>query len=185
MVSDPSEPATSRPATSRPAAVVVGPPGAGKTTVGEALAARLGVPFHDVDAAIEQAQGRSISDIFVDDGEPVFRELEREAVARALAQERGVVSLGGGAVMDPLTEAALAGHTVVFLDVSIADASKRIGFDRSRPLLSVNPRATWVAMMNNRRPTYERVATVRVDTAGRTPTEVVDDVVAHLDGARP
>lgn len=180
MVSDPSEPTTAR-----PAAVVVGPPGAGKTTVGEALAARLGVQFHDVDAAIEQAQGRSISDIFVDDGEPVFRELEREAVARALAEERGVVSLGGGAVMDPLTESALAGHTVVFLDVSIADASKRIGFDRSRPLLSVNPRATWVAMMNNRRPTYERVATIRVDTAGRTPAEVVDDVVAQLDGARP
>ncbi|MEW1953790.1 shikimate kinase [Terrabacter sp. NPDC080008] len=171
--------------TTRPAAVVVGPPGAGKTTVGEALAARLGVPFHDVDAAIEQAQGRSISDIFVDDGEPVFRDLERAAVASALEQERGVVSLGGGAVMDPLTEQALAGHTVVFLDVSIADASKRIGFDRSRPLLSVNPRATWVSMMNHRRPTYERVASIRVDTAGRTPDEVVDDVVAQLDGARP
>ena len=86
--------------------------------------------------------------------------------------------------MDPATEAALAGHAVVFLDVAIADASKRIGFDRSRPLLSVNPRASWVRMMNERRPTYERVATVRVDTAGRTPDEVVDVVVAELEAAR-
>jgi shikimate kinase len=168
----------------RPAAVVVGPPGAGKSTVGAALAARLGVGFHDVDGAIEAAQGRSVSDIFVDDGEPVFRDLERAEVARALAEETGVVSLGGGAVMDPLTEAALEGHLVVFLDVAIADASRRIGFDRSRPLLSVNPRASWVGMMNQRRPTYERVATVRVDTAGRTPEEVVDAVVAVLEAAR-
>lgn len=166
-----------------PVAVVVGPPGAGKTTVGEQLASRLGVAFHDVDAAIEGAQGRSISDIFVDDGESAFRDLERAAVAHALAEQRGVVSLGGGAVMDPLTEAALAGHTVVFLDVAIADASRRIGFDRSRPLLSVNPRASWVRMMNERRPTYERVATLRVDTAGRTPEEVVDVVVAELEAA--
>ncbi|NUR16663.1 MAG: shikimate kinase [Dermatophilaceae bacterium] len=167
----------------RPVAVVVGPPGAGKTTVGQALAARLGVAFHDVDAAIEAAQGRSVSDIFVDDGEPAFRDLERAEVARSLSEESGVVSVGGGAVMDPLTEAALAGHVVVFLDVAIADASKRIGFDRSRPLLSVNPRASWVAMMNARRPTYERVSTLRVDTAGRTPDEVVDTIVAALEAA--
>ncbi|HET8987136.1 MAG TPA: shikimate kinase [Humibacillus sp.] len=165
----------------RPAAVVVGPPGAGKSTVGALLAERLGVAFHDVDSAIEAAEGRSISDIFVDDGEVVFRDLERAEVARALAQERGVVALGGGAVMDPLSEAALEGHTVVFLDVAIGDASKRIGFDRSRPLLSVNPRASWIAMMKVRRPTYERVATVRVDTAGRTPDEIVDAVVSGLE----
>ena len=94
------------------------------------------------------------------------------------------MSLGGGAVMDPLTEMALAGHSVVFLDVAIADASKRIGFDRSRPLLSVNPRASWIAMMKVRRPTYERLATVRVDTAGRTPEQVVETVVQQLEAAR-
>ena len=168
----------------RPVAVLVGPPGAGKTTVGRALATRLGVPFHDVDAAIEAAQGRSISDIFVDDGETVFRDLERAEVVRALAEEPGVVSLGGGAVMDPLTETTLSGHAGDFLDVAIADASNRIGFDPSRPLLSVNPRASWVRMMNERRPTYERVATVRVDTGGRTPEQVVDVVVAELAAAR-
>jgi shikimate kinase len=181
MVSDTEAP---EPAGARPAVVLVGPPGAGKTTVGALLAERLGVPFHDVDAAIEAAEGRSISDIFVDDGEVTFRDLERAEVARALADEQGVVALGGGAVMDPLSEAALEGHTVVFLDVAIADASKRIGFDRSRPLLSVNPRASWIAMMKVRRPTYERVATVRVDTAGRTPEEIVDAAVAELEAAR-
>ena len=168
----------------RPVAVVVGPPGAGKTTVGRALAERLGVAFHDVDAAIEAAEGRSISDIFVDDGEAAFRDLERAEVARSLGTEPGVVALGGGAVMDPLTEEALRGHVVAFLDVAIADASRRIGFDRSRPLLAVNPRASWVAMMNHRRPTYERVASVRVDTAGKAPDAIVDELVVLLEAAR-
>ncbi len=168
----------------RPVAVVIGPPGAGKSTIGAALAARLGTRVHDTDAAIEAAQGRSISDIFVDDGEQTFRALERAEVARALAEEEGVVALGGGALMDPGTEAALAGApAVVLLEVGIADASKRIGFDRSRPLLSVNPRASWVAMMNARRETYQRVATIRVDTAGRTPDDIVEEIVAALGDA--
>ena len=167
-----------------PAAVLVGPPGAGKTTVGRAArgAARGALPRHR--RRRRSGRGPLISDIFVDDGEVAFRDLERAEVARALAEEPGVVALGGGAVMDPLSEAALAGHTVVFLDVAIADASKRIGFDRSRPLLSVNPRGSWIAMMKARRPTYERVATVRVDTAGRTPDEIVDAVLAALEAAR-
>ena len=189
MTTDANEPSESASATAtsggvRPVAVVVGPPGAGKTTVGQALARRLGVAFHDVDAAIEAAEGRSISDIFVDDGEPVFRDLERVEVARSLAEEPGVVALGGGAVMDPLTEDALRGHVVVFLDVAIADASRRIGFDRSRPLLAVNPRASWVAMMNQRRPTYERVASVRVDTAGKEPEAIVDELLVLLEAAQ-
>jgi shikimate kinase len=165
----------------RPVVVLVGPPGAGKSTVGQLLAERLGTDLHDTDAAIEARVGKSISDIFVDDGEPVFRELERTEVARALRAQRGVLALGGGAVMDPATEVALAGHTVVFLDVAIADASKRVGFDRSRPLLSVNPRASWVAMMNARRATYERVATHRVDTAGRSAQDVAAEIAGLLE----
>jgi len=165
----------------RPVAVLVGPPGSGKTVTGRALAGLLGVPFEDTDEAIVTTQGRSIADLFIDDGEAAFRALERAEVARALAGQRGVVSLGGGAAIDAATQAILVGHRVVFLDVGIADASRRIGFDRSRPLLSVNPRASWIAMMNERRPVYTRVARLRVDTAGRTPEQVAADIAVQLD----
>ena len=167
-------------ASTRPLAVVIGPPGAGKSTIGRRLAMALGVRWHDTDSAIEKEQGASISDLFVDHGEDHFRELERVEVARALTESGGVVSLGGGAPMDPATQALLAGHTVVFLDVGIADASRRIGFEGNRPLLMVNPRATWTKMMNERRATYARLATVRVDTAGRKPAEIVAEVVEAL-----
>ncbi len=160
----------------RPAAVMVGPPGSGKTVTGRALADLLGVPFHDTDEAIVARVGRSIADLFIEDGEAAFRELERAEVTRALAQERGVVALGGGAPVQPGAAELLEGHTVVFLDVGIADASRRIGFDQSRPLLAINPRSSWVAMMNVRRTVYEAVATLRVDTAGRTPQEVAAEI---------
>lgn len=164
--------------------ILIGPPGAGKTTIGEALAAALGVQFHDTDAAIEAEQGCSISDIFVVDGEPAFRALERAEVARAVSEEPGVVALGGGAPMDAETHEVLAGQVVVFLDVGIADAAKRVGFDASRPLLAINPRAAWTKLMNERRPTYERLATHRVDTAGRSVDEVVADIVALMGADR-
>ena len=163
--------------------VLVGPPGAGKSTVGAALAQRLGLPLHDTDAAIEAAQGRSITDIFVEDGEPAFRALERAEVARAVADEAGVLAVGGGAPVDPSTAQVLASQTVVFLDVGIADAAKRVGFDRSRPLLAVNPRASWVRLMNERRPVYEQVSTHRVDTAGRTPEDVAAEIAGLLGEA--
>lgn len=164
-----------------PRVVLVGPPGSGKTTVGALVAAVLGVPFHDTDAAVEATSGRTIGDIFVEDGEPAFRALERAEVARAVAEEEGVVALGGGAPVDPGTQQVLAGHPVVFLDVGIADAAKRVGFDRSRPLLAVNPRASWVRLMGERRPVYEAVATHRVDTAGRSAEDVAAEVVALLE----
>ena len=164
-----------------PRVVLVGPPGSGKSTVGAVLARLLGVALHDTDSAVEAAQGRTISDVFVEDGEPAFRALERAEVARALAKEDGVLALGGGAPMDRDTERLLHGHTVVFLDVGIADASKRVGFDQSRPLLAVNPRASWVRLMNERRPVYERVATHRVDTAGRTPEDVAAEIMRLLE----
>lgn len=166
----------------RPVAVLIGPPGSGKTTVGRTLAARLNVALHDTDAAVEVVAGKTIADVFIDDGEPAFRALERAEVARALAQESGVLALGGGAPMDPATADALAGHRVVMLDVGIADAAKRVGFDQSRPLLAVNPRASWVALMKERRPTYERLARHIVDTSGRTAHEVAAEI-AELVGA--
>ena len=166
-----------------PRVVVIGPPGSGKTTVGALVAALLDVPFHDTDAAVEAASGRTIADIFIEDGEPAFRALERAEVARAVAQESGVVALGGGAPVDPASRQVLSGQTVVFLDVGIADAAKRVGFDVSRPLLAVNPRASWVRLMAERRPLYEDLATHRVDTAGRPAEDVAAEVVALLAGS--
>lgn len=162
--------------TSGPRVVLVGPPGAGKSAVARALAERLGVAARDTDDDVEAAAGRTVAEIFVDEGESRFRELERAAVLAALSDHEGVLALGGGAVMDADVEAALAGHVVVFLDVAIADAAGRIGFSKDRPLLMINPRAQWTALLAARRPTYERVATFRVETGGRTVAEVADAV---------
>jgi shikimate kinase len=167
-----------------PRVVIIGPIGAGTTATGRALATRLGLAFHDTDEAIERAAGRAVGDILVVDGESAFRELERAEVLRCLAEERGVVCIGGGAVLDPDVQRALAGHSVAFLDVRIADAAKRIGLDQARPLLGINPRASWTRMMAARRPVYERVGTVRVDTSGRTPDHVADELARMLDPPR-
>jgi shikimate kinase len=160
--------------------VLIGPPGAGKTTVGQLVAERLGVPFVDTDAVVESRAGRRIPDIFLEDGEPSFRDLERAAVVDVLGTADGVVSLGGGAVLDPRTEADLAGQRVVFLDVGIADAARRVGFGQHRPLLGINPRAQWTKLMADRRAVYERIAGFVVDTAGREAQQVADDVVERL-----
>jgi shikimate kinase len=164
----------------KPVCVLVGPPGSGKTSAGLALAEALGVPFRDTDADIEQAAGKPIPEIFFDDGEPHFRTLERAAVAAALASFDGVLALGGGAVLAEQTRAALAGHTVVFLSVELADASARVGLGQGRPLLAVNPRATLRHQLEQRRPLYESVATLTVATDGRTPAEVVAVILAGL-----
>ena len=169
----------------RPCVVLIGPPGSGKTTVGLELAGLLGVELRDTDRAIEVQQRRPVSDIFLDEGESRFRELERAEVAASLASHSGVLSLGGGAVMESGTAASLAGHTVVFLDVGIADAATRVGFNQSRPLLAVNPRAQWTRMMDVRRPTYERLATFTVLTTGRTPQDIAAEIQRRLHLTEP
>ncbi|WP_329957572.1 shikimate kinase [Nocardioides anomalus] len=167
----------------RPRLVLVGPMGAGKTTVGALLAERWAVTARDTDADVEALEGRSISDIFVDSGEGHFRALERRAVADALASHDGVLALGGGAVLDPSTRDLLAGHTVVFLRVGLSDAVKRVGLGSTRPLLLGNVRGQVKALLDERAPVYESVATLVVDTDGRTPDEVADEIAAAIGEA--
>lgn len=163
-----------------PLVVLVGPPGAGKTTVGALLATRLGVGFRDTDADVEVAAGSTVAEIFVDAGEQRFRELERDAVRTALADSSGVLAIGGGAVVGAGIRAALGDHPVVFLDVDMHDAVRRVGLSRDRPLLLANPRAQLKRLLDARRPLYEEVASVTVTTGGRSPEQVADEVVAAL-----
>ena len=163
-----------------PVVVIVGPPGSGKSTAARAVAARTGLASRDTDEDVEARTGSRIGDLFVEHGEDYFRGLEREAVAAALAEHDGVLAVGGGAVLDEATRELLRGRTVVFLDVGIKDAASRIGLNRDRPLLLGNPRAQWLRLMEARRPVYEGLASARVDTDGKTPEEVTDEVVAAM-----
>jgi shikimate kinase len=160
--------------------VLIGPMGSGKTTVGGLVAERLGAAVRDTDHDVEATAGRAISEIFVDDGEAAFRALERAAVAEALATHDGVLALGGGAVLDPGTRELLAGHDVVFLRVGLSDAVKRVGLGTSRPLLLGNVRGRIKALLDERTPIYESVATLVVETDGREPHEVAAEIVAAL-----
>jgi shikimate kinase len=162
--------------------VLVGAPGSGKSTVGALLAQRWGVPFADVDAVIESRVGKSVAEIFADDGEAVFRAFE-EATTAELLDAPGVLALGGGAVLSPVTRAALAGYPVVWLKVTIAHAAGRVGLNEARPLLLGNVRGRLVKLLNERTPLYAEVARASVDTDGQTPEQVAE-AVAALDVAR-
>lgn len=174
------------PSPSRPLLVLVGAPGAGKTTVGTLVAERLGVRFHDTDADIVAAEGRTVADIFIESGEAHFRALERAAVAAALDSYTGVLALGGGAILDADTRARLAGHRVCWLRVGLSDAASRVGLSGARPLLVGNVRGTLLTLLEARTPLYAEVASFDVVTDGCTPEQVVDAVMSHLsadDGA--
>lgn len=165
--------------------VLVGPPGAGKTTVGRVLARRLGVEFTDVDSIIVERAGKSIADMFLQDGEDAFRALEREVVAQALRETEGVLALGGGSVLAATTRERLRGHRVVHLTVGLADGLRRTGMSTARPLLAgVNPRATFKALLDARAPLYREVATVEVDTNRRSANQVAR-VVLEVVGLAP
>ncbi|MCP9993413.1 MULTISPECIES: shikimate kinase [Streptomyces] len=164
-----------------PRLVLTGPMGVGKSTVGQLLAERLGVGYRDTDDDIVAAEGRAVSDIFVEDGEPAFRALEKEAVRQALASHDGVLALGGGAILDPDTRALLAGERVVYLSMDVEEAVRRTGLGAARPLLAVNPRKQWRELMEARRHLYEEAATAVVPTDGRTPEEVTEAVLDALE----
>lgn len=155
-----------------PQVVLVGPMGVGKSTVGQLLAERLGVGYRDTDDDIVAEQGRTIAEIFVDEGEPAFRAIEKAAVRRALAEHDGVLALGGGSILDADTRTLLAGQQVVYLSMDVEEAVKRTGLNAARPLLAVNPRKQWRELMEARRHLYESIATAVVATDGRTPEEV-------------
>lgn len=163
-----------------PVVVLVGPPGAGKTTVGRLVAERLGVPFRDTDADVVERVGKSIAEVFIDDGEAHFRALEKAAVSTALATHDGVLSLGGGAVLDPATRGLLRGQRTVLLEVDLSSASGRVGMNRDRPVLALNPRAQLKALLDARMPFYLEVATHTVDTRRKPARQVADEVLALL-----
>ncbi|MER7860101.1 shikimate kinase [Amycolatopsis japonica] len=164
-----------------PRAVIIGPPGSGKSTVGPALAARLGLAFRDSDDDIVASAGKPITDIFAEEGEPAFRALEEEMVAKALAEHEGVLSLGGGAPITPGTRERLAGQTVIFLNVGMAAGVQRAGLSTARPLLAgVNPRATYKALLDARLPVYREVATFEIETDQLTADEVVEAALIGL-----
>jgi shikimate kinase len=170
---------------SGPLVVLVGPPASGKTTVGTALAAALGAAFRDTDQDVEAEAGTTVADLFVEHGEPHFRALEAAAVARALAEHEGVLALGGGAVTSAATRELLVGYgraggTVVWLDVDLPTAAKRVGLSRGRPILGVNPRAMLRQMLETRAPLYGEVATLTVHTGGRTLEDIAAEVLAEL-----
>ncbi|MER6676129.1 shikimate kinase [Streptomyces sp. NPDC000983] len=164
-----------------PVVVLVGPMGVGKSTVGQLLAERLGVGYRDTDDDIVAEQGRTIAEIFVDEGEPAFRAIEKEAVRRALGEHDGVLALGGGAILDEGTRASLAGLRVVYLSMDVEEAVRRTGLNAARPLLAVNPRKQWRELMDARRHLYEGIATAVVATDGRTPEEVTQVALDALE----
>jgi len=158
--------------------ILIGPPGAGKSTIGKQLARTLNCSFTDTDELIEAQTGSTISQIFIDQGEPRFRELEVEVVLKAVSEIDGVLSLGGGAPLSQPAQDLLQSIStpVIFLDVSLATAAPRVGFNRDRPLLLNNPRAAWQTLMEQRRPIYESVATHIVAVDGLTPREVAGKI---------
>ena len=154
--------------------VLIGPPGAGKSTIGKALAKEIVTEFIDSDSEIERITGKKISDIFVEEGEAVFRKTEVEVVTALLDGFEGVIALGGGAPINTQIQEALTGvdFPVIFIDVSISQAANRIGFNKDRPLLLINPRQQWMNLMSERRPIYEKLASQTVNSDSQKPHEV-------------
>jgi shikimate kinase len=162
--------------------IIIGPPGSGKSTIGRQLAAKLVREFRDTDALIEEQTGEKISQIFVDRGETWFRETEMQMLEKELSESDHVLSLGGGAPLSEKAQSLLRSQVapIIFLDVSLSTAAPRVGFNRDRPLLLSNPRATWQELMDKRRPIYETLATHTIVVDGKKPEQIVDEIIKVL-----
>lgn len=169
-----------------PKAVLVGLPGSGKSTIGRRLARALGVTFVDTDVAIETKTGRTIADVFATDGEQEFRRIEEDVIRTALAEHDGVLALGGGAITSAGVRDALAGHTVIYLEINAAEGVRRTSGSTIRPLLAgPDPAAKYRELMTDRVPLYRRTATMRVNTNRRNPGAVVRHIVTRLENPNP
>ena len=162
--------------------VLIGAPGSGKSTVGPALAKVLALDFIDTDKLIEEREGKAITDIFVVDGEPHFRAVELETLKDVLAMQDVVISLGGGAPISDLAQHLInsSESTVIFLDVSLATAAPRVGFNRDRPLLLGYPRAQWQALSDKRRPIYEALSDVSIKVDDMSVEAIISEIEKSL-----
>lgn len=159
----------------------MGPPGAGKSTVGKYLAREMGLQLIDSDRVIEEREGRSISEIFLSDGEEGFRNIEKEVVLEILSADNSIIALGGGSILDVDVQKRLGSfERVIFLDVSISNAAPRVGFNKERPLLMGNPRQQWLALMEKRRGIYEGLATQTISTDNRKALEVAQEILERV-----
>ena len=161
-----------------PNLILIGPPGAGKSSIGRHLSKALSATFTDTDAEIEAFTGKKISDIFLEDGEPAFRKIEKDIVLREIGKEDGILALGGGSILDEEVAKKLENmrNKVIYLEVSISNAAPRVGFNKDRPLLSINPRQQWLSLMEKRKPIYEKLAGFKVSTDNKKPNEVVKEI---------
>ena len=165
-----------------PRIILIGPMGSGKSTIGSLLAEKLNLPFRDTDVVVEKESGKSVSEIFLEDGEDKFRALEKIALRAELLTDNTVLALGGGAPISIDAQSALRAiaSPVIYLDISLSSVADRIGFNRDRPLLLQNPRAQWESLMQERRPIYESIADYIVDVNGKSREDIVDEVLAVL-----
>lgn len=179
--SDPGAAATELKGAMPPRAVLIGAPGCGKSVIGRRLARALGLKVFDTDTEIERQAGKSITEIFAEEGEPAFRAIEEEVVAAALAQHEGVLSMGGGSVLSAKTQEALRGHTVVWLEISAAEGVRRTSRRTHRPLLAgENPDERYRQLLSERTPIYRSLATMRIRAEGRPTSSIVRELERRL-----